>query len=73
MFNLNTAIHVLTCRLTGRRPTRKSYKIHFLFQKECSQLCNFCGMADKVSQACHTCTTYNVCVFSVPNNPILTL
>ena len=73
MFNLNAAIHVLTCSLTGRWPTRKSYKNRFLFQKECSQPCNFCGKADKVGQAYHTCITCYTCVFSVPNNPILVL
>ena len=34
MFNFNTAIHVLTHKLDGQQPTRKSYKNQFLFQKE---------------------------------------
>ena len=58
MFNFNTAIHMPTHRPTGRWPTRKSYKKRFLLQKECSRLCDFCGAANKVSWAYHTCITF---------------
>ena len=58
MFNFNTAIHMPTRRLTGRQPTQKSYKKCFLLQKECCQPCDFCGVADKVSQAYCTCITF---------------
>ena len=73
MFNLNAAIHVLTRRSTGQWPTQKLYKNQFLFQKECSRLCDFCGKADKVSQAYHTCITCYARIFSGPHNPILML
>ena len=53
MFHFNTAIHMPTCW-----PTRKSYKKHFLSRKECSQPCDFCGAADKVGRAYHTCITF---------------
>ena len=58
MFNFNAAIHMPTCRLTGQQPTQKSYKKHFLLQKECSRPCDFRGTADKVGQAYHTCITF---------------
>ena len=47
MFNFNTAIHMPTHRLTGQWPTRKSYKKHFLLQKECSRPCDFCAAQEK--------------------------
>ena len=34
----------------GQWPTQKSYKIRFLFQKECGQPYDFCREAGKVSQ-----------------------
>ena len=58
MFNFNTAIHVLTCRPTSQWPTRESCKNQFLFQKEHGQPSDFCRVADKVSQAYHTCITF---------------
>ena len=58
MFNFNTAIHMPTHRPTGRWLTQKSYKKHFLLQKECSRPCDFCGAADKVGRAYHTCITF---------------
>ena len=67
MFNLNTAIHVLTCRPTSRQSTQKSYKNQFLFQKECSRPCDFCGKADKVGWASHIYITCYICAPSVIN------
>ena len=49
-FNLNASIHVVTHKLAGQWPMQKSYKNHFLFQKECGRLYNFCREADKVGQ-----------------------
>ena len=48
MFNFNTAIHMPTCRpLADWLTTQKSYKKHFLLQKECSRPCNFCAAQEK--------------------------
>ena len=49
-FNLDAAIHVLTPKSAGWQLTQKSYKIHFLFQKECGWLYDFCREAGKVGQ-----------------------
>ena len=58
MFKFNIAVQVLSHRPTGQWPTRKLYKKHFLLQKECSRPCNFCGAANKVGWAYHTCITF---------------
>ena len=50
VFNLDAAIHVLTPKLAGQIPTQKSYKICFLFRKECGRLYNFCRATDKVGR-----------------------
>ena len=55
MFNFNTAIHVLTGKLTGQRPTWKSYKNWFLFQIEHGRLYNLCRVIDQVSRAYCMC------------------
>ena len=47
MFNFNTAIHVLTHKSAGRRPTQKSYKNRFLFQKEQVDHLTFAGQPIK--------------------------
>ena len=41
------AIHVLTHKSAGHRPTQKSYKKHFLFRKECGQPYDFCRATDR--------------------------
>ena len=51
MFNFNTAIHVLTCKLAGQWPTWKSYKNKNLFQKEYGRPYDFCRVTDQVSWA----------------------
>ena len=48
-FNLDVAIHVLTPKLASWWPMQRSYKNHFLFQKECGQPYNFCRETHKVS------------------------
>ena len=58
MFNFNTVIHMPTCRPTGRWLTQQLYKKYFFLQKECSQPCDFCRVADKVGRAYHTCITF---------------
>ena len=45
---LNT-LYELTPKSASQWPTQKPYKNHFLFQKECSQLCDFCRGADNAS------------------------
>ena len=67
MFNFNIAIHMPTCRLTGEWPTRKSYKKCFLLRKECGWPCNFCGEADKVGWAYHTCIICYTCILLMLN------
>ena len=51
MFNFNTAIHVLTHKSASQRPTQKSYKNRFLFQKEHSWPYDFCRATNQVSRA----------------------
>ena len=51
MFNFNTAIHVLTSKSASQRPTRKSYKNRFLFQKEHGWPYDFCRATNQVSRA----------------------
>ena len=48
--NLDATIHVLTPKSAGQWPMQKSYKNHFLFQKECGWPYNLCREADKVGQ-----------------------
>ena len=67
MFNFNTAIHMTTHRPTGQWLTLKSYKKCFLSQKECSRLCDFCGVANKVGQAYHTCIICYTCILLMLN------
>ena len=58
MFNFNTAIHVLTCKLAGQWPTWKSYKNQFLFQKEHGRPYDFCRVTDQVSWAYCMCIVH---------------
>ena len=50
---------------TGQWPTRKSYKNRFLFQKEHGRPSDFCGAADKVGRAYHTCIICHTCILLV--------
>ena len=44
----SVALHKLTPMLAGQWPAQKPYKNHFLFQKECSWLYNFCREANNI-------------------------
>ena len=67
MFNFNIAIHMPTCRPTGQQLTQKSYKKCFLSRKECGRPCDFCGVANKVSRAYHTCIIFYTCILLMLN------
>ena len=43
----------------GQRPTQKLYKKQLLFRKKCCRPCDFCGMANQVGRAYHTCITFS--------------
>ena len=47
-FNLDVAIHVLTPKSASQWLMQKSYKICFLFQKECGQPYDFCRETGRV-------------------------
>ena len=55
----NITILMPAHKLAGRRPTQKSYKKRLLFRKECCWPCDFCGVADQVGRAYHTCITFS--------------
>ena len=57
-FNLDVAIHVLTPKSAGQWPMQKSYKNHFLYQKECGQSYDFCRETDKVGQTNCACIVH---------------
>ena len=51
------ALHELTPMSVSWWLTQKPYKNHFLFQKECSQLYDFCREANKVHKLCAHCSS----------------
>ena len=52
------ALQELTPESDGQWPTQKPYKNHFLFQKECSWLYDFCRKADNVGQVNCVCIVH---------------
>ena len=63
--------HNSRAELAGQWPTQKPYKNCFLFQKECSQLYDFCREADKVGQTHCVCIIHPRSVIFGTHNPII--
>ena len=55
----NITILMPAHKLAGQWPTQNSYKQCLVFQKECCRPCDFCGDADQVGRAYHTCITFS--------------
>ena len=67
------ALHELTPKLAGWWLTQKPYENHFLFQKECSQLCDICGEADNVGWTSCACFIHARSTIFCTYNQILML
>ena len=65
------ALHELTPMSAGQWPTQKPYKNHFLFQKECSRLYDFCREADNVSWVVCVHIIHDRAIIFCTNNHII--
>ena len=68
---ISDALHELAPRSAGQQPTQKPYKNHFLFQKECSQLYDFCREAENVGQVVCACIIHDRAIIFCINSHII--